>query len=320
MRVEYVILICLVGVFVVFLFPLTHCGYHMAFYNGSRKKRNKNKQAIHRGKLYDQHEQKLNEWHDLYVNLPYTSLQVKAFDGLTLRGRYYEFNKGAITEILFHGYRGSAERDMAGGIARCKRLGRNALLVDQRGCGDSDGKTITFGVKERKDAVVWANKAVELLGSDCKLILTGISMGASTVILASELSLPKNVIGIIADCGYSSTKEMMLKVLGEMKLSKKFIYPFLKLSARVFGRFNLEERAPIDAVKNATVPIIFLHGDKDDFVPYYMSEENFSECKSDKKLVKIAGAGHGVSYLMAPEYYEEQVKEFERVMSEKASK
>ena len=117
---------------------------------------------------------------------------------MTLVGKYYEYKKDAPIEILFHGYKGNGERDLSGGIERCFKIGRSAIIVDQRGAGESDGHTITFGIKEHLDAIKWAEYASNRFGSDAKIILTGLSMGAATVLMASGKKLPDNVKCILA--------------------------------------------------------------------------------------------------------------------------
>ena len=120
----------------------------------------------------------------------YTSLSIKSFDGLTLHARYYEYQKGAPIELMFHGYKGNSTRDMSSGVKRAFRCGRNAILVDQRASGESEGHVITFGIKERLDCLSWVNYVIETFGSNIKIILTGVSMGAATVMNASSMDLP----------------------------------------------------------------------------------------------------------------------------------
>ena len=211
---------------------------------------------------------------------------------------------------MFHGYRGTAERDLSGGVQRCFRVGRSALVVDQRCSGKSGGRVITFGINEHKDCLSWVDFMVKHFGPDVKIILTGISMGGATVLTASGCDLPENVIGILADCPYSSPKEIICKVIKDMGLPPKIFYPFTKLSARIFGKFDLEETSPLEGVKNCRIPVIFFHGESDDFVPCDMSRELFEACASKKKLVTIPGAGHGLSYAVDPEKYLTSLQEF----------
>ena len=235
-------------------------------------------------------------------------MTIKSFDGLTLKGKYYEYQKGASIELMMHGYKGNGERDLSTGVLRAFKCKRNVLLVDQRASGKSEGKTITFGVNESKDCLKWVDHLIETFGEDVKIYLTGVSMGASTVInAASNEDLPKNVIGVLADCGYDSQKDMIKKYVQDMKLPPNFFYIFIKLGAKLFGKFNLEEIIPIEAVKKIKIPVIFIHGDSDDFVPCYMSKNLYEACNSEKKLVIIESSDHGVAYMVQPDYYIEEL-------------
>ena len=169
---------------------------------------------------------------------------------------------------------------------------------------------ITFGIKERFDCKNWVEYAIKEFGEDTKIIITGISMGAATVLMAASMDLPHNVIGVLADCGYDSPKNIIQKVIKEMKLPPKLTYPFVKLSAKLLGKFNIEEYSPVESVKNTNIPIIFIHGDKDSFVPHEMSIKMYNECVSEKKLVLIKDADHGVAYLKDPNTYLKELYSF----------
>ena len=199
---------------------------------------------------------------------------------------------------------------MSGGVERCFKVRRSALVVEQRCSRGSEGNTITFGINEYRDCLEWVDFTIRYLGSDIKIILTGISMGASTVMLAAGQKLPPNVIGILADCGYTSAKEIMYHVMRQMKLPPKPCYPFVKLGARIFGRFDLDGDSPKEAMKRCTLPVIFYHGEDDDFVPCSMSRENFEACGGRKRLVTVPGAGHGLSYAVEPERYLQELRDF----------
>ena len=135
-------------------------------------------------------------------------------------------------------------------------------------------------------------------------------MGAATVMMCAGEKLPENVIGVLADCGYTSAKDIIQKVIRERGLPATVLYPFARLGARLFGGFDLEEDAPIRALKHATVPVIFIHGDTDDFVPHTMSLANYDVCTSKKKLLIVEGAGHGLAYPKQPEKYMTALREF----------
>ena len=242
--------------------------------------------------------------------MPQQQFTVTSFDGLKLVGNYYEYAPGAPIELMFHGYRGSGERDLNGGVQRCFKLGRSALIVEQRASGKSQGSVITFGIREHRDCLVWVDFMVKHFGPDVKIILTGISMGASTVLMAGGCDLPENVIGILADCGYSTARDIIQIVIKKMGLPVKLSYPFVKLGARLFGGFDLEETSPVEMLKKCKVPVIFFHGESDDFVPCDMSRVNFEACASRKQLVTVPGAGHGLSYPVAQESYLKAAGEF----------
>ncbi len=235
--------------------------------------------------------------------LPHQVFKTRSFDGLDLYGQYYECRPGAPIELMFHGYRGTAQRDLCGGVQRCFALGHNALIVDQRTAGKSGGRTITFGIKESRDCEAWVAFLVQKFGPDVQIILTGISMGAATVMIAAGRPQPPQVVGVLADCGYTSAKEIICKTIGEMHLPPRLLYPFVRLGARLYGRFDPEETAPIEALGRCALPVLFFHGESDDYVPCEMSRRNFEACASPKQLVTIPGAGHGLSYLVDPPAY-----------------
>lgn len=238
---------------------------------------------------------------------------INSFDGLKLHGRYYHVKDGAPLDIQFHGYNGNAMRDFCGGNKISRESSHNSLLIDQRAHGMSQGKTISFGINERKDCLSWVRYAVERFGEDTEIVLSGVSMGAATVLMASDLELPKNVKAIVADCGYSSPKAIINKVMRDSGLPDKLMYPFVWLGAMVFGKFNLTESSAVSAVSESDVPILIIHGGADDFVPCYMAEEIYKACRSEKKLLIVPGAGHGMSYLVDKDLYEKTVKDFIKI-------
>jgi pimeloyl-ACP methyl ester carboxylesterase len=237
-------------------------------------------------------------------------VEIKTFDGLTLRGRYYEHSPDAPIEIMMHGYHGNLERDLSGGIFRALDIGHSVLVFDHRASGLSDGNVITFGINESRDCHSWIDFVISEIDPDAKIILTGISMGAATVMTCSSHDLPANVVGILADCGYTSAEDVIKKVMRDMKLPPKLLYPFVRLGAHVFGGFNIDESSPIESLASSKLPVFFVHGDTDDFVPYEMSVRNYEACASKKVLVTIEGAGHGLCYPVNPEKYIAALHEF----------
>ena len=308
----YYILLIVIGSIILLnlltILIISYVSYKLTFY-------------VDRSKFYDDTEMPLGDDFSLYKDkilsemasakeMPYKDYYITSFDGLKLHAMYFETVPGGPIEILFHGYRGSAFRDMAPGIKRAKSVGRNALLVEQRTCGQSEGKVITFGINERHDCVSWVNFVIEEFGKDVEIYLGGVSMGAATVVLASSMNLPSNVKGILADSSYHSAKEIIKIVVKQLKLPPTPVYPFIKLGAKLFGKFDLEETSPIESVKSTNIPIIFYHGEVDAFVPMEMSAKLYMACSSKKKFIPIHESGHGLCYLVDPDKYINELKNF----------
>ena len=285
----------------------------IVFFSPRRAKKIPDHYPLPKEEIYKPYHARMIEWIKAARAMPRERLEITSHDGLKLVSYYYEFAPGAPIEILFHGYRGDGERDLAAGIERCFKIGRSAIVIKQRASGESEGFIITFGIKERLDCIAWCKYITERFGEDVKIILTGISMGAATVMMASGEELPSSVVSVLADCGYTSPKEIIIKVMKDMKLPAAIFYPFVKLGARIFGGFDLEETSPIEAMQKTKLPIIFIHGDSDDFVPHYMSERLFEVCASKyKSFVTIEGAGHGLAYPQNMDKYLGALRNFEK--------
>ena len=242
---------------------------------------------------------------------PFEPVTIITFDGKKLYGRYYHAADNAPLQIQFHGYKSSPVLDFCGGSLYAGKIGHNALVVDQRSHGQSDGKSITFGVLERKDVLCWIEYARSRFGSDVKIILAGLSMGAATVLMSADQPLPPNVVGIVADCPYSAPAAIIKKVCKtDMHLPARLLFPFIKLGARLFAGFNLEESAPVTSVKNTPVPILIIHGEGDRFVPCDMSRLIHAANPEKITLVTIPDAGHGLCYMTAPDIYETAMQKF----------
>jgi len=282
----------------------------MAFYAKKHPSLAPGKVDLPNDPVYEPFRERMENWIRQTMSLPRQTFTITSFDGLKLCAKFYEYAPGAPIELMFHGYRGNAERDLSGGVQRCFSLGRSAFIVDQRCSGKSDGHVITFGIKEHRDCLAWVEFMVNHFGPDVKIILCGISMGASTVLMAAGKPLPENIIGVLADCGFSTAKDIIKKVIRQMGLPAGLAYPFVKLGARLYGGFDLEETSALEAMKRCTVPVIFFHGEDDGFVPCEMSRINYEACAAKKMLVTVPGADHGLSYPVEPERYLTALREF----------
>ena len=289
---------------------ITYWCYRMAFY--ADRSLPQEEYPLPKGEIYEPCWEQIKSWIRQIRQMPHENVEITSFDGLKLRGRYYEFGPDAPIELLFHGYRGTSEQDMAGGVLRCFLVGHSALLVDQRACGMSEGNQITFGIHESKDCHSWISFLQQRFGQERKLILCGMSMGAATVLMAAGRPLPPAVVGVLADCGFTSPREIIRKVIRQLKLPPALCYPFVRLGGRLFAGFDLEEDSPLEAMARCRVPVIFFHGENDDFVPCDMSRRNHEACSAKKELITVPGAGHGLSYFLQPERYLQAVRDFFR--------
>ena len=243
----------------------------------------------------------------------YVPVETISFDGLILKGRMYRGRSDMPFVIGFHGYRSMAVHDYCGEAPHLIEQGYNLIIVDQRGCGESEGHNITFGINERYDCLSWIDFVKKNFGEDRKIFLSGISMGATTVLMAAGLDLPDNVVGIMADCGFTSPRDIIKKVAKDRKLPAGLMYPFARFAAKHFGHFDLEAASAVDAVKKTKVPILIAHGEDDRFVPYYMSTKLL---EANPKMVKrecYPGAGHAISFMTDEQRYKYMTEDFMRV-------
>ena len=309
MKILYTLLI--LAIIIVLLTLLTsYICFRMAFYVPKDRPSSDNVLDLPHGEIYEPYREYMESCAAKVRAMPHEELWITSFDGLRLYGRFFECGTpDAPIELMLHGYRGSAERDLSGGVERCFKLQHSVLLIDHRGCGKSEGNVITFGIREYRDCLSWLQLLQEKFPHR-KVMLTGVSMGAATVLMAAGTDLPENVIGVLADCGYSSPKDIIKVVIRQMKLPPSLSYPFVKLGARIYGHFNLEEISPAEALARCKVPVIFFHGEEDAFVPCEMSKVNYDACTGKKRIMTVPGAGHGLSYPVAPEEYLKAMQEF----------
>lgn len=284
----------------------SYYAYRVAFYNSYTGREGKPSVS---GAQYDAYRVRMREIYQKLSDRPCEFVTIQSQDGLTLSGRYYHVKDGAPLDICFHGYRSSPLTDFSGGSELSFDMGHNVLLVDQRAHGRSEGRTITFGIKERWDLMCWVDYALERFGADTRILLYGVSMGGATVLMASELALPENVKGIIADCPYSSPMDVILYVGQSNPIPNWLIRPFVILGAKIFGGFDVNEATAASAVKNTRVPILIIHGDGDSYVPCDMSDLAVHNPNMVTRYT-FPGAEHGISYLADTPRYQKLVTEF----------
>lgn len=304
------IALLIILIFCLIVLTLSYICYRIVFTVDKRKLSDPHRMLP--GEQYAERKNEILPLVDSALAIPYTDVWLTSHDGRRLHAAYYEFQAGAPTEIMCHGYQSIALRDFCGGLQMALNVGHNVLLIDQRAHGQSEGRCLTFGILERQDCLAWANYLCRKNGAEVPIILVGVSMGAATVLMASSLDLPHNVVGILADSGYTSPKEIICKVITDRRLPPSLVYPFVRLGATLFGGFRLEECNAPDALRNCKIPVLFIHGEDDRFVPCEMTHLNYAACASEKTLLTIPNAGHGLGCLVDKRRYNAAVKKFFR--------
>jgi len=288
---------------ILFLLLASYYSYRRTFYISSKQKQ----AGAHLDASGDLAIKKhINNMINKFDAIPSEWVTITAKDGTVLKARYHQIKKGAPLHIQFHGYRGSSSRDFCGGAMLAQSRGHNTLVVEQRAHGKSGGHTVTFGIKEKYDCLSWIEYASKRFGNDTPIILSGISMGGATVLMAAKLDLPNNIKGIIVDSPFSCPVKIIKKVSGSIvKLPPNVVFPIIRLGGLIFGRFDICSSDAFEGVKNNNLPILIIHGKNDNFVPCEMSQELYEQSISaNKTLALFEGADHGLSYIVDPKRYE----------------
>lgn len=217
--------------------------------------------------------------------------------------------------VLVHGYRSNPEHNFSYIVQKYFDMGFSILMPIQRTHEGSDGNYITFGYHESTDMFFWSRYLTTRFGQDISIVFHGVSMGAATVVLMNELPLTKNIKGIISDCGFSSAMGIFKHILmKDFNIPKFLATPLLKTSSFIsefVADFPFDDCEPLNAVEEAKVPMFFIHGTDDKFVPCEMSVEMYNACVSEiKDLLLVEGAGHGMSYLTDTKTYEKRLEAF----------
>ncbi len=239
-----------------------------------------------------------------------TEVTTTSFDGLKLVGEYIPCENARATVIMFHGWKASPVSDFGAGLPYYQSLGLSVLLVHQRAQGKSEGRYMTFGVRERHDVHSWVQWHQKNHGN-LPIVLVGLSMGAATVMMACGKEFPSCVKGVIADCGFTSPYEIICSVLRTIHIPKQPIISMIGLQTKLFAGFGLKEYSTVEALKNMKLPLLLAHGEADTFVPCHMSQSAYDACASkDKTYLCVPEATHGMSYVVSPEQYKTALQKF----------
>lgn len=236
---------------------------------------------------------------------PTEEVYITSLDGLKLWGMLIPAKDAKGTVLCMHGWHGDWKSNWACFIRFFNDRGYNVLVTNERAHGKSQGTFITYGIREREDVYMWVRWIAGRFGKKHPIFLAGISMGSATVQMASSMQFEGNVCGIYADCGYTSPYEIMKCVIGEKSVTiggKKLSLPpkpmlaLLNVYTKLFAGFGLKDYSTTEALSVTDIPVLFVHGTGDDFVPYPMTVEGYGACASEKQLILVEGAAHTRSW------------------------
>ena len=238
----------------------------------------------------------------------YSDKYIESYDKLQLHSYVVTQNSNKWA-IVVHGYGGSGKL-MSDKAKYFYDMGYNVLIPDLRGHGKSEGDYIGMGWKDRLDIISWINFIIKE-NPNAEIVLHGTSMGAATVLMTSGENLPSNVKAIVADCAYTSAwDEFSYQLETYLKVPSYYILNVTNMVTKLKAGYSLKEASALECVKKATVPILYIHGDKDKFVPYSMMDKLYDATNSPKEKLTIEGGEHANSDLVSPFLYWLTVEDF----------
>ena len=239
---------------------------------------------------------------------PHHTIEINARDGEVLVGHWFPVEQPRRIVLAMHGWRSAWYRDFGGIAAFLREQGCSVLYAEQRGQNASTGDYMGFGMLERYDCLDWLQWLADSQGTSLPVYLAGVSMGATTVLMATGFDLPPQVKGVVADCGFTSAHAIWDHVCRDgLHLSYGLHRYGAERLCRRKIRVGTKDYSTVEALAHCRVPVLFVHGLADDFVPPEMTYENFGACAAPKRLFTVAGAGHGMSWYVDGEGYRREL-------------
>ncbi len=284
-----------------------------------------------KGTAWDQYYDEIQEGIVWISQQEAEDIYIQSEDGLKLHARLMDQSGAKGTVLMFHGYRTHPEVDFSASSHVYYECGNRIVHIDQRAAGESEGKYIGFGVLESRDCCLWAQYIANRFGTDQKIILAGLSMGASTVLMATahhedrrvrincspeepmevSMTLPKNVTGIVADSAFSSPYDIIKKRIRTTYHCKgRLLTIAIGIWSRMLAHYSLKELSVPDVMKHNTIPVLLVHGTEDSNVPVEMTVKVAENCQAPKQVLLVKGAEHGTGYLVDNEAYKKALQEF----------
>ena len=199
--------------------------------------------------------------------------------------------------VLMHDYRTNPEASMAAAVRLYHESGFDVLLCHERSHGESLGKYICFGSRERFDCKLWVECMNKLYGADKPTVLHGVGMGGTAVLMTAGLKLTRNVCCIVADSAFTSPYAVVKKLLRRRHMSANLA--FFDFWCKALAGYKLKGAATQEALRRTKLPVLLLHGEADELAPAAMARANYEACGGERKLILVPGAGHGTAFLAA---------------------
>lgn len=298
----------LTGSFVAIIISIYFCLFKPNFMRGQGKPTEMDAKHF----LTPENEQKNKDDTAWFYSQNPEEITIESFDGFTLFAYNLPAQDAKGTWFLLHGHQSGPLREFAGLAKFFHELGYNVVLPYQRAHGKSGGNYITFGVKERYDVRDWILKINEIYGDSLPLYLEGISMGCATVLMTLSFDLPANVQAVVADCGFTSPYEIMWKVAKKDKNVPmvRLVLGIGNIMARILADFDFNEYDTFKGLRYNKLPVLFVHGTEDAFVPVEMTIANFQYCTSQKQIFLVEHCPHAIAYLIDEKGYQKEVINF----------
>lgn len=239
------------------------------------------------------------------------TVEILGCDGIKLVGHFFRVESARRIIIAVHGWRSSWSRDFGVIYDFWQDSESSVLFIEQRAQRGSEGNYITFGILERYDLLEWVRWLDENNTEGLPIYLCGVSMGASTVLMSSELPLPDSVHGIISDCGFTAPEDIWRHVVNNtLHLHYNLYSRIANHECKRLTGYGAKDCSTVHAVSKCKVPVLFIHGTDDTFVPISMTYDNYKACASPKRLFVVPGANHGMSYYVDKGGYETEMQRF----------
>ncbi|QCT01336.1 peptidase S15 [Paenibacillus algicola] len=249
---------------------------------------------------------------DRYEALAKTEVTLQSIDGFKLSGAAIAPHpRSKRWMIIVHGYTGSRAFSTQF-LDMFTEEGFNVLLIDQRRHGQSEGRFTTYGYQEKYDVQAWVNWLLEHYGEELEIGLHGQSLGGGTVLEYLSLDVPPQVKLVISDCAYSDLSELMKHQITKLNRLPVHFLKWVNNRIRKKAGFSFEQVSPIRSVQQSPLPVLFIHGSRDNYVPTHMSMDMYEAKQGPKRLLLIEGANHAAAYHVHPQQYREEVRSFIR--------